>query len=167
MVVKIYTDGACSGNPGHGGYGAIICLPDKTKEISGYEKETTNNRMELKSVVMALLEVYDMIFQEKYKNIEKLEIFSDSAYVVNAINKKWLEFWKNNDFKTTSGNPVKNSDLWLSLIDQMDVAEFIKLDVSFIKVKGHAGNYFNEKVDKIAKNEIRKVGKGNGCKEIF
>lgn len=154
--ITIYTDGACSGNPGPGGYAALICCSEKTIQVSGNEKDTTNNRMELKAVTEALEEVHKMIFQENEK-IDNLEIISDSAYVVNAINKNWLNVWKLNGFKSSKGEDIKNIDLWLNLYDKLQVSDFIKLDIVFTKVKGHSGNYFNETVDKIAKEEIKKV----------
>ena len=155
MVIKIYTDGACSGNPGPGGWGSIICLPTEIKKISGSEQETTNNRMELSAVVNGMSEISNMIFQES-QNIEKLEIISDSAYVVNSITKGWLEVWKKNGYKNSKCEDVKNLDLWLKMDEMLQEAEFIGLQVVFTKIKGHNGDYFNEMVDKLAKSEISK-----------
>lgn len=156
MLVKIYTDGACSYNPGPGGYAALLCMKNETIKVSGGEKETTNNRMELKAVVEALSKVLNMIFQEDVK-IEKLEIISDSAYVVNSVNQNWINIWKNNGFKNSKGEDIKNVDLWLEFDEKKQTAEFIGIDILFTKIKGHSGNYFNELVDKIAKEEISKL----------
>lgn len=155
MYVKVYTDGACSGNPGPGGYGGIICYEEETNKVYGYEENTTNNRMELKAVIESMKKILEMIFQEN-KKIDKLEIISDSAYVVNAINLNWLNVWNNNGFVNSSGEDIKNSDLWKQLNEYLDTCNFIKLEVLFTKVKGHNGNFFNEQVDKLAKQQIIK-----------
>ena len=158
MVIKIYTDGACSGNPGPGGWGSVICLPTGIKKISGGELNTTNNRMELMAVIKGIDEISNMIFQEG-QNIEKLEIISDSAYVVNSITKNWLEVWKSKNFKNSKCEDVKNIDLWLRMDEILQEAEFIGLQILFTKVKGHNGNYFNEMADELAKSEIKKEQK--------
>ena len=155
MVIKIYTDGACSGNPGPGGWGSVICLPTGIKKISGGEQNTTNNRMELMAVIKGINEISNMIFQEG-QNIEKLEIISDSAYVVNSITKNWLEVWKSKNFKNSKCEDVKNLDLWLRMDEILQEADFIGLQIIFTKVKGHDGNYFNEMADNLAKSEIKK-----------
>ena len=155
MVIKIYTDGACSGNPGPGGWGSVICLPTGIKKISGCEQNTTNNRMELMAVIKGIDEISNMIFQEG-QNIEKLEIISDSAYVVNSITKNWLEVWKSKNFKNSKCEDVKNLDLWLRMDEILQEADFIGLQIIFTKVKGHDGNYFNEMADNLAKSEIKK-----------
>lgn len=155
MVIKIYTDGACSGNPGPGGWGSVICLPTGIKKISGGEQNTTNNRMELMAVIKGIDEISNMIFQEG-QNIEKLEIISDSAYVVNSITKNWLEVWKSKNFKNSKCEDVKNLDLWLRMDEILQEADFIGLQIIFTKVKGHDGNYFNEMADNLAKSEIKK-----------
>lgn len=155
MYVKIYTDGACSGNPGPGGYGGIICYDNNVEEICGYEENTTNNRMELKAVIESIKKILEMVFQENF-NVEKLEIISDSAYVVNAINLNWLNVWSNNGFVSSGGDDIKNRDLWVQLDEYLETCNFIKLEVVFTKVKGHNGDFFNEKVDKIAKQQILK-----------
>ena len=136
MVIKIYTDGACSGNPGPGGWGSVICLPTGIKKISGGEQNTTNNRMELMAVIKGIDEISNMIFQEG-QNIEKLEIISDSAYVVNSITKNWLEVWKSKNFKNSKCEDVKNLDLWLRMDEILQEADFIGLKIIFTKVKGH------------------------------
>ena len=139
--VTIYTDGACSGNPGLGGYGIILIYKTKenktvTKEFSKGYKHTTNNRMEL----MAVFEALNML-----KKPCEIELYSDSKYVIEAINKGWLDDWVKNNWKTSSKKPVKNIDLWEKyLIAKKDH------DIEFIWVKGHNENEFNEKCDKMA-----------------
>ncbi len=140
--VKIYTDGACSGNPGPGGYGAILMYEQVEKEISGFEKETTNNQMELKAVIEALKLI-------KYEC--ELEIYSDSAYVVNAFDKGWIYNWKKNNWKTADKKDVKNKEMWLELYDLLSLHEY-----KFIKVKGHSDNEYNNRCDKLATGEISK-----------
>ncbi len=136
--IVIYTDGACSGNPGHGGYAAILIYGNKKKIISGHEDFTTNNRMELKAVIEALKAI-------KKKNIP-IEIYTDSTYVQKGVN-LWLENWKKRGFKK-----VKNVDLWIELDKLINSFKHIK----FIHVKGHSGNSLNQLVDSLAKKEIRK-----------
>ena len=139
--VKIYTDGACSGNPGLGGYGIILIYKTKenktvTKEFSKGYKHTTNNRMEL----MAVIEALNLL-----KKPCEIELYSDSKYVIEAINKGWLDGWIANNWKNSSKKPVKNIDLWEKyLIAKKDH------DIKFIWVKGHNENKFNEKCDKMA-----------------
>lgn len=144
MKIRVYTDGACRGNPGPGGWGGIILLKDKRKEISGYEAHTTNNRMELSAVVkcLELLKKY----KKPYKGIE---VYSDSAYVVNAVKNGWLKRWKFNGWLTRQGEPVKNKDLWI-LLD----AIMSECKVTMVKIKGHSGHKHNERVDIIAKEAI-------------
>lgn len=153
-MVRMFTDGACSYNPGPGGYAAIINLPTENVIVSGYENNTTNNRMELKAVIMGMNKVLEMIYQGN--NINKLEVISDSAYVINAINKNWLFNWKKSNFKNAKGDNIKNVDLWSKLEEQIIIFEFIKVELCFTKVKGHNGNYFNEMADDVAKKEILK-----------
>lgn len=155
MKIKIYTDGACSGNPGAGGWGAVICLPEKTVKLSGYESNTTNNRMELSGVINALRTMLDKIYQEGLEEVN-LEIVSDSAYVINAINRNWLEFWKNNDYINSKGDTVKNRDLWEMFDDILHEAEFVSVPVVFTKIKGHAGHPMNELADRLAVSEYKK-----------
>lgn len=154
MFIRMFTDGACSSNPGPGGYAAIITLETTNKIISGYEENTTNNRMELKGVIEGISKVLDMVYQDK--KIDKLEIISDSAYVVNAINQKWIYKWMLNKFKSTKGDDIKNVDLWKKLFNQLEEAKFINLGIVFTKVKGHNGEYFNELADEVARGEIKK-----------
>ena len=151
----MFTDGACSNNPGPGGYAALITTTLGTKVISGFEMETTNNRMELMAVIKGIEEVMNIIFLEEQK-IKKLEIISDSAYVVNAINQNWLQSWKTNGFKTKDNKPIKNIEIWQKLDEQLETLKFIEVEVVFTKIKGHNGNYFNEMVDKIARKQIIK-----------
>ena len=145
--VLIYTDGACSGNPGAGGWGAILMHGNKAKEISGFEKETTNNRMELTAVIEAL----SMLKQPCI-----VELYSDSAYVVNAIKQGWLENWKNNGWLGSDKKQVKNIELWKTLDVLMQ-----RHNVNFNKVKGHADNEFNNRCDALATGEIAKHANDN------
>ena len=140
--VTIYTDGACSGNPGAGGWGAILMCDGKKKEFSGFDPETTNNKMELTAVIVALT---------KLKKPCNVELYSDSAYVVNAITQKWLENWKKNGWVGADKKPVKNIDLWQKLDSLMQIH-----NVNFNKVKGHADNEFNNRCDALATGEISK-----------
>jgi ribonuclease HI len=138
--VVIYTDGACKGNPGRGGYGAVLLykLKDKIyrKELSAGYKLTTNNRMELLGVIMAL---------KRLKKTSKVVIYSDSKYIIDAIKKKWLLSWKKNNWKNSQKKSVKNKDLWLELDKLLDFH-----DVSLVWVRGHTGVIENEKCDKLA-----------------
>lgn len=140
--VVIYTDGACSGNPGMGGWGAVLMCGTTKKEISGSEKETTNNRMELTAVIKAL---------EKVKGSCNIDIYSDSAYVVNAFLQDWVSSWKQKGWKTTKGE-VQNLDLWLQLLELVE-----KHNVVWHKVKGHADNEYNNRCDALATGEIAKL----------
>jgi len=140
--VKIYTDGACSGNPGPGGYGAILMYEENKKEISGGEANTTNNKMELMAAIVAL---------ETLKEPCNVELYSDSAYLVNAYNQKWIEGWKKNNWKNSSKKDVKNRDLWERLEKQTSIH-----NVKFIKVKGHSDNEFNNRCDELAVFESKK-----------
>ena len=135
-MIKIYTDGSCMSNPGNGGWAAIININGEIKKISGNEKNTTNNRMELMAPINAL------------KNInskDPIEIFTDSKYVKNGIT-EWINTWVLNNWKTSKKENVKNKDLWLELhkLNQ-------SLNVKWNWVKGHAGNPLNEEVDMLAK----------------
>jgi len=138
--VTIYTDGACSGNPGPGGWGALLMYGDAKKELSGGEVSTTNNRMELVSVISAL---------EALREPCKVELFTDSQYVANAIRLGWLESWKKRGWKRKGGE-VKNLDLWLKLVPLMETHE-----VTFTWVKGHAENEYNNRCDEIAAAEAQ------------
>lgn len=141
--VVLYTDGACSGNPGAGGWASILSFKGKEKVLAGGEKETTNNRMELMAVIMGL---------ESVKNGNKVKVFSDSAYVVNAFNQNWIENWQRNNWQTSGKGEVQNKDLWQRLLSAMK-----ELDVEFVKVKGHSDNKNNNRCDALAREEIMKM----------
>ena len=141
--VIIYTDGACSGNPGPGGWGAILMYKDNKKEISGGQKNTTNNIMELTAVIEAL---------KLLKYPCNVSLYSDSAYVVNAFLQNWITSWKKNNWKTSGKEPVKNQELWKELYDLTKIHK-----VNFIKVKGHSDNEYNNRCDKLAREAISKL----------
>lgn len=140
--VNIYTDGACSGNPGPGGWAAVLVYNGVEKMISGGEAETTNNRMELTAVVTAL---------EMLKEGCEVVITSDSKYVVDAINKGWLSSWQNKNWRKSDGKPALNVDLWQKLVPQLD-----RHKVSFVWIKGHDGHPYNERCDSEAVRESQK-----------
>lgn len=140
--VVIYTDGACSGNPGVGGWGAILFHENSKKEISGYEENTTNNRMELTAAIMAL---------DKLKVPCIVELYSDSAYLINAFNEGWINNWILNGFKNANKKEVANIELWQKLIEFNNIHK-----IKWIKVKGHADNEFNNRCDQLATGEIAK-----------
>ena len=141
--IIIYTDGACSGNPGPGGWGAILMYKDAKKEISGGMKQTTNNIMEITAVVEAL----------KCLKVESdVQVYSDSAYVVNSINNKWVYSWKKNNWIKSDKTKAKNIELWEELIRLISFH-----NVKFIKVKGHADNEYNNRCDKLAVAESKSV----------
>ena len=141
--VTIYTDGACSGNPGPGGWGAILMYEDMKKEISGGNKDTTNNIMEITAVIEGL---------KLLKYPCEVEVYSDSAYVVNAFNQKWIEAWKKNGWKNTKKEDVKNKDLWEELDRLINIHS-----VTFIKVKGHSDNFYNNRCDELARSYIKNI----------
>ena len=141
--IIIYTDGACSGNPGVGGWAAILKYKDKTKEICGGEQDTTNNRMELFAVIMAL---------EALKEPCRVKLYSDSQYVVDAFLQGWITNWQLNGWKTAGKKEVKNVDLWERLLKQTALHQ-----VEFIKVKGHADNEYNNRCDQLATGEAKKL----------
>lgn len=141
MKFKIYTDGACSGNPGPGGWGAVIFDNDNNQtNISGKEKNTTNNRMEILAAIMAL---------KKIKSNSQITIYTDSTYVKNGIT-EWVFNWKKNNWKTASKKPVKNKDLWIKLEKLCE-----KNKVSWKWVKGHAANKYNNLADQLATSAIK------------
>ena len=140
--VEIYTDGACSGNPGPGGWGAVLIYNGVEKQLSGSEKETTNNRMELSAVITAL---------KVLKEPCNVTLTTDSKYVCDAINKGWLNSWQKNSWKKADKKPVLNIDLWQELLPLLD-----KHRVEFIWVKGHNGHKYNEICDKLAVAEYQK-----------
>ena len=139
----LYTDGACLGNPGPGGYAALILKDDKEIEkISGAKKDTTNNRMELKAVIEGL---------KRIKKGSRVELYSDSSYVLNGLS-EWIKNWKKNSWKTASKKDVANKDLWQKL-DSLAV----DFQLSFHKVKGHSGDKYNEEVDSLAKKSAEEI----------
>lgn len=138
--VVIYTDGACSGNPGPGGWAAILMYKENKKEISGGEKNTTNNIMELTAVIEGL---------KLLKYPCNVQVYSDSAYVVNAFKQNWIENWIKNNWKTADKKDVKNKELWQDLINLTKVH-----NVTFNKVKGHSDNEFNNRCDELARANI-------------
>ncbi|MDA7842968.1 ribonuclease HI [Methylophilaceae bacterium] len=138
-MIKIYTDGACKGNPGVGGWGAIIMQDEKNIELFGGENETTNNRMELMAVIMALKEISS--------NLE-LTIYTDSKYVQKGIS-EWIKNWKVNNWRSSSKKPVKNKDLWIELDEAVGSRK-----INWEWVKGHAGNEGNEKADDLANQGV-------------
>lgn len=152
LEVKIFTDGACSENPGPGGWAAVFNTDRECKVLKGHEVCTTNNRMELTAVVRSMEKI---LKSGSRKNNYK--IFSDSAYVVNSINNMSIDKWRINGWKTTRGEEVKNRDLWERFINARIGIRFKGLIVDIIKVKGHSGNVFNEYVDKLAKQEVMKA----------
>lgn len=140
--VVIYTDGACSGNPGAGGWGAILMYKSQYKEISGYSMLTTNNKMELTAPIEAL---------KLLKEPCNVKLYSDSAYLINAFNQGWIDNWLKNNFKNSNKKPVENQELWQELI------KFNKIhNIEWIKVKGHADNKYNNRCDELARMEIEK-----------
>ena len=141
MKYTIYTDGACSGNPGPGGWGAVIFDQDKKqKNISGNAKNTTNNRMELMAPIMAL---------KKIKSKSEVTIFTDSTYVRNGIT-EWIKKWEKNGWKSANKKPVKNKDLWIKL---NDLCKKYKIDWKWIK--GHSNNEYNDLADDLATRAIQ------------
>ena len=138
--VIIYTDGACSGNPGPGGWGTILMYKDNKKEISGGLKNTTNNVMELTAVIEGL---------KLLKFPCNVHLYSDSAYVVNAFNQNWIKNWVKNNWKTSDKKDVKNKELWQELLSLTKTHK-----VTFNKVKGHADNEFNNRCDELARMAI-------------
>ncbi|MDO4568487.1 MAG: ribonuclease HI [Clostridia bacterium] len=139
-LVTVYTDGACSGNPGPGGYGAVLMYRGKARELSGFEPNTTNNRMELTAAIKALKALREPC---------KVELYTDSAYLCNAFAKKWIENWQSNGWRTSGKTPVLNQDLWIELLQLLEVHE-----VSFFKVKGHEDNEHNNRCDYLARQAI-------------
>ena len=141
-TVQLYTDGACSGNPGPGGWGCILSFNGKSKEMSGHMPSTTNNRMEIFAVISGL---------GALKEPCKVEVYSDSAYTVNAFNDHWIDNWQRNGWKTASKKPVENQDLWQELLTLCGIHH-----IEWIKVKGHADNEENNRCDALARAAIQK-----------
>lgn len=138
--VKLYTDGACSGNPGPGGYGCVLIYKENQKELSRSFYDTTNNRMELFAIIQGL---------KSLKMPCEVTVYSDSALCVDTMNNGWIENWQKNGWKTSKKEDVKNVDLWKALLIEME-----RHKVEFVKVKGHADNEFNNRCDKLATSEI-------------
>ncbi len=141
--VEIYTDGACSGNPGPGGWGAILLYNEHSKELSGGENPTTNQRMELTAAIQAL---------KALKEPCRVRLYSDSAYLINAFTLGWLDKWQRNGWRNAKGHPVENQDLWQELVALTAIHQ-----VEWVKVKGHADNDLNNKCDQLAKAAIKEV----------
>lgn len=141
--IIIYTDGACSGNPGPGGWAAVLIYNGKEKEISGGNKNTTNNIMEITAVIEGL---------KALKYPCEVELYSDSAYVVNTFTQGWIFNWMQKGWKTASGDPVKNKELWQELYSLTKIHK-----VTFNKVKGHADNHYNNQCDELARDAIKNL----------
>ncbi len=141
--VEIYTDGACSGNPGKGGWGAVLVYGAKEKEISGADADTTNNRMELTAVIEAL---------NTLKEPCNVTLTTDSKYVCDAVNKEWVYSWKKNGWKKADKKPALNIDLWEKLLALLDIH-----NVTFVWVRGHNGHPYNERCDTLAVNEYLRL----------
>ncbi|MBE3592603.1 MAG: ribonuclease HI [Thermoanaerobacter sp.] len=141
-VVEIYTDGACSGNPGPGGWAAVLLYKGTKKEISGFEENTTNNRMELKAVIEAL---------KALKRPCKVNLYSDSSYVINAFKEGWLEKWQKNNWLKSDKTPVENQELWKELLKVSK-----RHQINWIKVKGHADSEYNNLCDRLATEQIKR-----------
>ena len=137
--ITIFTDGACSGNPGKGGWGAVLLYQDNEKHLFGSEKLTTNNKMELKATIEALKAI-------KYSS--KIKLYTDSQYVKNGIT-EWIVNWKKNGWKTANKKIVSNKELWIELDENVNLHE-----IEWIWVKGHSGNHYNEIADKLAVNAM-------------
>ena len=140
--VEIYTDGACSGNPGPGGWGTVLHYGDQEKRLQGGAAQTTNNRMEIQAVIEGL---------KALKKPCTVNLYSDSAYVVNAFNQGWLKKWQNNGWQTSAKKPVENQDLWQALLEAAKDHE-----INWIKVKGHSDNHYNNICDELAVAEASK-----------
>ncbi len=143
--VIIYTDGACSGNPGPGGWAAILMYQDKKREISGAQKQTTNNIMEITAVIEGL---------KLLKFPCTVKVYSDSAYVVNCFKQGWITSWVKNGWKNASKEPVKNKELWQQLYQLVQTHK-----VEFVKVKGHSDNEYNNRCDEMAREAIKQLEK--------
>lgn len=144
MKVEIYTDGACSGNPGPGGWAAILVSGGKEKELSGSASSTTNNRMELTAAIEGL---------KALKVPCEVDLYSDSSYLVNAFTQNWIENWKRNGWKNAAKEPVSNQDLW-EVLDGLA----LRHSITWHKVRGHSDHPFNERCDKLAVQASKKTG---------
>ena len=151
--VTLYTDGACSGNPGPGGWGCILSFQGKTKEMSGFMADTTNNRMEIFAVISGLGALKEPCI---------VDVYSDSVYTVNAFRQGWLDNWQKNGWKNSKKEPVENMDLWKLLLQ---IIKLKKHEVTFHKVKGHADNPWNNRCDELATSAIAEYRRINGGEE--
>lgn len=142
--VEVYTDGACSGNPGPGGWGAILRYKAHEKELSGGEAETTNNRMELMALIAAL---------EQLKEPCEIDLCSDSQYVINGLQKGWAKGWRARGWKKADKSPALNSDLWARLLDLSEAHT-----IHYNWIKGHAGHPENERCDRLAVEQSKRFG---------
>lgn len=142
-AVIVYTDGACSGNPGPGGWGAVLMKGGKLREISGGERATTNNRMEMMAAIAAL---------EALKKPSRVRLHSDSAYLVNAFLQGWLRNWQRNGWMTSSKKPVENRDLWERLLALSRTHQ-----IEWIKVKGHSDDEWNNRCDELARAAAKSI----------
>ena len=155
--IEVYTDGACSGNPGNGGYAFVILKGGKEiLKLSGTQENTTNNYMELKAVVRAIEHVISELGSIPTKNKMEVFIHSDSAYCINPVEKGWIKFWESNGWISRTGEPIKNLELWIKL---NYLLRHRKFKFKFVKVKGHSGDKYNEMVDKAAKNAINRLNR--------
>jgi len=143
--ITVYTDGACSGNPGPGGWAALLIYKRHRREISGSEPDTTNNRMEMRAAIEAL---------RCLKEPVSVSLHTDSAYLARAFNDGWIVRWQKNGWKTSSKKPVENQDLWKQLLEMT-----AKHAVEWVKVKGHADDVLNERVDELA---VKAMKEGSG-----
>ncbi|MCL2496912.1 MAG: ribonuclease HI [Clostridiales bacterium] len=139
--VHIYTDGACSGNPGPGGWACVLIYDQYRKQLNGAEADTTNQRMELMAAISAL---------EALKEPCQVDLYSDSAYLINAFNRHWLDNWRQNGWINSKKQPVENQDLWRRLLAVVSLHE-----INWLKVKGHAGDEINELCDMLAREAIK------------
>lgn len=152
MRACVYTDGACSGNPGPGGWAAVFPTPTRIYTQQGRALDTTNNRMELTAIIEALK---CLIRYHKELRETQYNICSDSAYCINAITKNWLDNWRMNDYHNSDGQKVKNADLWRKFVRTRALALKAGLDIEFVKVKGHANDPLNELADELAVKESK------------
>lgn len=155
--IEVYTDGACSGNPGNGGYAFVILKGEKEiLKLSGSQENTTNNYMELKAIVRAIEHVISELGSIPTKNKIEVLIHSDSAYCINPVEKGWIKFWESNGWISRTGEPIKNLELWIKL---NSLLKHRKFEFKFVKIKGHSGDRYNEMVDKAAKNAINRLNR--------
>jgi ribonuclease HI len=145
--VLVYTDGACSGNPGPGGWGVVLLYGAKRKELSGYEPDTTNNRMEIQAAIAGLTALLRPC---------SVELYSDSSYLVRAFTQHWITNWRRNGWKTADKQPVANQDLWEQLHRLTEIH-----NVTFKKVKGHSSNVENNRCDELARKAIQSRKNGD------